>query len=77
MDSDRVSLIKFSKRLRRIFSLVPKDSNYAQLKNQFEKLVFESEENQGNLPKAFNQMISEFQAHNLHKKLEKSGDKDA
>ena len=31
---DRVSLIKFSKRLRRIFSLVQKDSNFAQLKNQ-------------------------------------------
>ena len=28
-NQDRVSLIKFSKRLRRIFSLVQKDSNFA------------------------------------------------
>jgi len=29
LNSDRVSLIKFNTRLRRIFSLVPKDSNFA------------------------------------------------
>ena len=38
---DRVSLIKFNKRLRRIFSLVQKDSNFAQLKNQVDELDFD------------------------------------
>lgn len=37
---DRVSLIKFSRRLRRIFSLVQKDTNFAQLKNQVDELEF-------------------------------------
>lgn len=41
---DRVSLIKFSRRLRRIFSLVQKDSNFAQLKNQVDKLEFDESE---------------------------------
>ena len=44
LNSDRVSLIKFNGRLRRIFSLVQKDSNFAQLKNQFEMLEFDEEE---------------------------------
>ena len=30
---DRVSLIKFNRRLRKTFSLVQKDSNFSQLKN--------------------------------------------
>ena len=40
-NQDRVSLIKFNNRLRRIFSLVQKDSNFAQLKNQVDKLEFD------------------------------------
>ena len=55
--SDRISLIKFNKKLRRIFSLVQKDSNFAQLKNQVDKLEFEKEglsymDKRGNLLKA-------------------------
>ena len=55
--NDRVSLIKFNKRLRRIFSLVQKDSNFAQLKNQVDNLEFDSEDRRdqdkcGYLPKA-------------------------
>ena len=61
LNSDRLSLIKFESRLRRIFSLVPKDSNYAQLKIQFKKLEFEKEEKVGFLPKALQQMVSEFE----------------
>jgi len=44
LSQDRVSLVKFSKRLRRIFSLVQKDSNFQQLKNQIEKLGFDADE---------------------------------
>lgn len=63
LNSDRVSLIKFTSRLRRIFSLVAKDSNYAQLKIQFEKLVFDADERFGNLPKALHQIVCEFRRH--------------
>lgn len=53
LNKDRVSLIKFSYRLRRIFSLVQKDSNFAQLKNQVDKLEFDrSAEQIGPLAKA-------------------------
>ena len=69
LNSDRVSLIKFTSRLRRIFSLVPKDSNFAQLKIQFEKLVFDADERFGNLPKALHSCVVEF-----HKHLQKASD---
>ena len=72
---DRVSLIKFNKRLRRIFSLVQKDSNFAQLKNQVNRLNFDEDEmekddNIGNLAKALHQMVFEFERHKLIKKLD-------
>ena len=35
---DNISLIKFAKGLRRIFTLVEKEKNFVQLKNQVEKL---------------------------------------
>ena len=64
LNKDRVSLIKFSGRLRRIFSLVQKDSNFAQLKNQVEKLEFDrSAEQFGHLPKALMQAAYEFEKH--------------
>ena len=66
-NQDRVSLIKFNKRLRRTFSLVQKDSNFAQLKNQVEKLQFDQESGSDNgvgyLPKALYQLVNEFQNH--------------
>ena len=36
--TDRISLIKFAKGLRRIFTLVEKEKNFVQLKNQVENL---------------------------------------
>ena len=67
-DVDRVSLIKFSYRLRRIFSLVQKDSNFAQLKNQVDKLEFNEDyeaemDKSGYLPKALAQLVYEFESH--------------
>ncbi len=71
-NQDRVSLIKFSKRLRRIFSLVQKDSNFAQLKNQVDMLEFDDDEcdQYGYMPKALHQSIHEFEQHFLIKKSE-------
>ena len=64
LNKDRVSLIKFSYRLRRIFSLVQKDSNFAQLKNQVDKLEFDrSAEQIGPLAKALMQTAYEFEKH--------------
>lgn len=62
LSQDRVSLIKFSKRLRKIFSLVQKDSNFAQLKNQVDKLGFDSGDSDlhGNLCKALAESVHEF-----------------
>jgi len=62
LSQDRVSLIKFSKRLRKIFSLVQKDSNFAQLKNQVDKLGFDSggSDMYGNLCKALAETVHEF-----------------
>ena len=37
-DKDRISLIKFSRDLRRVFTLVEKEKNFVQLKNQVEHL---------------------------------------
>ena len=35
---DRISLISFAKNVRRIFTLVEKDQNFVQLRNQVKKL---------------------------------------
>ena len=44
-DKDRVSLIKFSdKGLRRTFSLVQKDQNFFQLKNQIDSLKLDADD---------------------------------
>ena len=43
-NSDRVSLIKFGRRLRKTFSLVQKDSNFSQLKNNLKKLKFDDDD---------------------------------
>lgn len=41
---DRVSLIKYATELRRTFSLVEKNSNFSQLRNQIEKLKFDEDQ---------------------------------
>ena len=70
LKQDRVSMIKFGSRLRRIFSLVHKDSNFAQLKNQVDQLEFDSDEamSESLLPKALNQVVYEFEKHRQHGK---------
>jgi hypothetical protein len=36
-DNDRIALIKFTKNSKRVFSLVEKEKNFAQLENQISK----------------------------------------
>ena len=43
-DKDRISLIKYSRNLRRIFTLVEKKKNFVQLKNQVESLKVDPED---------------------------------
>ena len=82
--SDRISLIKFSRRLHRTFSLVQKDSNFTQLKNQMDKLSqldkmvdefndddedeYEEGHHLGYLPSSLKEIILEFEKHKLIKK---------
>lgn len=60
-DKDRISLIKYARNLRRVFTLVEKDKNFVQLKNQVENLAVDREENvQSQLAKALKATIFEF-----------------
>lgn len=42
-DKDRISLIKYARNLRRIFTLVEKEKNFVQLKNQVETLTVDED----------------------------------
>ena len=65
-----MSLIKFGSRLRRIFSLVHKDSNFAQLKNQVDQLAFDPDEatSENKLPMALAEIVNEFGKHRIESK---------
>lgn len=56
---DRISLIKFAKGLRRIFTLVEKEKNFIQLKNQVETLKVDDDQ-YAQLAKALKQTTFEF-----------------
>ena len=43
-DKDRISLIKYARNLRRIFTLVEKEKNFVQLKNQVETLTVDEDQ---------------------------------
>ena len=61
-DKDRISLIKFSRNLRRIFTLVEKKKNFVQLKNQIEslKVDYDDTDHKPQIAKAFKATIVEF-----------------
>ena len=60
-DKDRISLIKYARQLRRIFTLVEKEKNFVQLKNQVENLKVDQDENvPTQLAKALKTTIAEF-----------------
>ena len=42
---DRVSLIKFNQSMRRVFTLVQKDTNFTQLRNQIDTMKIDYDEN--------------------------------
>ena len=81
--TDRVSLIKFNSRLRKTFSLVKKNSNFAQLRNQIDILsnevinsnksaaqdhVKEKEHHLGYLASSLKALVHEFERHMVIKK---------
>ena len=61
-DKDRISLIKFSRDLRRVFTLVEKEKNFVQLKNQVEHLKADRDDSvhQSQIAKALKATIVEF-----------------
>ena len=56
---DRISLIKFAKGLRRVFTLVEKEKNFIQLKNQVENLAVDDDQ-VSQLAKCLKQTTYEF-----------------
>jgi len=61
-NNDRIALIKFSKKSNRVFSLVQKEKNFTQLKNQIEKLNLGKSGQDANLGKALVNAMSEFRS---------------
>ena len=61
-DKDRISLIKYSRDLRRVFTLVEKEKNFVQLKNQVEHLKVDRDDSvqQSQVARALKATIVEF-----------------
>ena len=61
-DKDRISLIKYSRDLRRVFTLVEKEKNFIQLKNQVEHIKVDRDDSvhQSQVAKALKATIVEF-----------------
>jgi len=57
---DRISLITFAKNARVVFSLVEKDRNFTQLRNQIDRIEPPGERVSSNLYKAVKEAIKEF-----------------
>jgi uncharacterized protein YjiK len=58
-DRDRISLITYSRNCRRLFSLIEKDRNFVQLKNQIERIEA-NQKSKPNLYKAVKEAVKEF-----------------
>ena len=63
---DRISLITFAKNARVVFSLVEKDKNFTQLRNQIDRIESNgqgADGSQSNLYKALKEAVKEFKEH--------------
>jgi|AACY02.5.fsa_nt_gi hypothetical protein len=66
---DRIALIKYTKNSKRVFSLVEKEKNFAQLENQISKLdLGSSHVEESKLARALKDAISEFRMVNSETK---------